>query len=155
MGASRQARIKQYAAKTCCILIAQAQNPMHILDLDHLVLTVKNLDATIRFYTTVLGMEAVTFGDNRHALVFGDKKINLHPLKSDIQPRAHAPKAGSADLCFRLATPIEEVIAELQQHGITIESGPVRRTGAYSALISVYLRDPDQNLIELSNVITM
>lgn len=121
------------------------------LVLDHLVLTVRDLDETIRFYTRGLGMQYVRFGGGRHALRFGDFKNNLHPCSDEILPRALAPSPGSADLCFRTETPVAEVKKRLQAEGIEVELGPVTRTGARRALQSLYLRDPDGNLIELSN----
>ncbi|AOY84130.1 VOC family protein [Moorena producens JHB] len=123
---------------------------MHIRSLDHLVLTVKSLDLTLAFYKA-LGMEEVTFGNNRKALIFGSQKINLHEAGQEFEPKAQRPTPGSADLCFIVDTPLDEVIKELEQSGIEIIEGSVYRTGAVSALRSVYVRDPDQNLIELSN----
>ena len=124
---------------------------MNITQLDHLVLTVKDIDATCRFYAEHLGMEVITFGDNRKALRFGKQKINLHQLGNEFEPRADSPTSGSADLCFLSNTPLEPIITELQQAGITILEGPVKRTGATGPIISIYLRDPDNNLIEISN----
>ena len=124
---------------------------MNITQLDHLVLTVKDIDTTCRFYVEHLGMEVVTFGDNRKALRFGKQKINLHQLGNEFEPRADSPTSGSADLCFLSNTPLEPIITELQQAGITILEGPVKRTGATGPIISIYLRDPDNNLIEISN----
>ncbi len=123
---------------------------MQIRSLDHLVLTVKSLDLTLSFYKA-LGMEEVTFGNNRKALIFGSQKINLHEVGLEFEPKAQTPTPGSADLCFIVDTPLDEVIKELEQRGIEIIEGSVSRTGAVSALRSVYVRDPDQNLIELSN----
>lgn len=124
---------------------------MKIESLDHLVLTVRDIDTTVAFYTTVLGMEAVTFGEGRQALRFGEQKLNLHEVGKELEPRAQVPQPGSADLCFLTHTPLEEVIAKLERYGVAIELGPVLRTGATGPLRSVYLRDPDGNLIELSN----
>ncbi len=124
---------------------------MHIDHLDHLVLTVADLDVTVDFYTRVLGMQAVTFGEGRKALSFGVQKINLHQAGKEFEPKAERPMPGSADLCFIVATPLEEVIAHLETQGVTILEGPVRRTGATQPIRSVYVRDPDFNLIELSN----
>ncbi|WP_410209350.1 VOC family protein [Aquirhabdus sp.] len=124
---------------------------MTVERLDHLVLTVQNIEKTIDFYMTILGMQHVSFGDNRHALVFGQQKINLHPLSVPLQPHAQYPTSGSADLCFITQTPIPDVINHLQQSGINIEEGPVLRTGALGVITSVYFRDPDLNLIEVSN----
>jgi len=119
--------------------------------LDHLVLTVASLDATCDFYVRVLGMAVETFGQGRKALRFGDQKINLHQAGHEFEPKALRPIPGSADMCFIAATPLPEVVAHLQALGIAIEEGPVDRTGATGPIRSVYLRDPDANLIEISN----
>ncbi|WP_313290487.1 VOC family protein [Stutzerimonas nitrititolerans] len=124
---------------------------MQISHLDHLVLTVADLDVTTDFYSRVLGMQAVTFGEGRKALAFGGQKINLHQAGREFEPKAERPMPGSADLCFIVATPLEKVIAHLERQGVAILEGPVRRTGATGPIRSVYLRDPDLNLIELSN----
>ncbi|MBN8736496.1 MAG: VOC family protein [Xanthomonadales bacterium] len=123
---------------------------MQIERLDHLVLTVRDVEASVAFYTRVLGMRAVVFGNGRRALAFGRQKINLHPADAPLQPHAAKPTRGSADLCLISATPIDAVMAELQQAGIAIEQGPVPRTGALGPITSVYFRDPDGNLIEVS-----
>jgi catechol 2,3-dioxygenase-like lactoylglutathione lyase family enzyme len=119
--------------------------------LDHLVLTVADLDATIEFYVGVLGMTDTVFAGGRHALTFGVSKINLHPAGHEFEPKALHPQPGSADLCFVVDDPIDEIVATLASAGIRIEEGPVDRTGATGPIRSVYVRDPDQNLIELSN----
>ena len=126
---------------------------MNITQLDHLVLTVKDIDATCRFYAYLLGMEVITFGDNRKALRFGEQKINLHQLGNEFAPKAARPTSGSADLCFLSDTPLEDIITELQQAGIKILEGPVQRSGASGPIRSVYLRDPDGNLLEICNAI--
>ncbi|MEZ5386349.1 MAG: VOC family protein [Prosthecobacter sp.] len=123
------------------------------LELDHLVLTVRDLDATVTFYTQVLGMSHEVFGSGRHALKFGRQKINLHPVSAPLTPHAANPCSGSADLCFLSSTPLKDVIQELQFHGVEIEAGPVDRTGAQGPIRSVYFRDPDGNLLEVSNSI--
>ncbi|MGI5223927.1 VOC family protein [Actinoallomurus sp. CA-142502] len=123
---------------------------MRIDRLDHLVLTVADMDATVEFYVRVLGMEEVAFGEGRRALAFGRSKINLHPAGREYEPKAARPTPGSADLCLITETPIELVAAELAEHGVRIEEGPVARTGAVGPILSVYLRDPDDNLIEIS-----
>ena len=120
---------------------------MRIDRIDHLVLTVADLDATIAFYTRELGMEAQTFGEGRRALAFGAQKINLHQAGAEFEPKAAAPAPGSGDLCFIAHGPIETIAAEL---GDLVELGPVERTGALGAMDSVYLRDPDGNLIEVA-----
>jgi catechol 2,3-dioxygenase-like lactoylglutathione lyase family enzyme len=129
---------------------------MEIQSLDHLVLTVRDLDATIDFYTRVLGMRVTTFADDRKALHFGTQKINLHRAGHEIQPHALHPVVGSADLCFITATSLGEVIAHLQACGVAIEPGlpdGVARLGAQGTLRSVYVRDPDGNLIEIANTV--
>jgi catechol 2,3-dioxygenase-like lactoylglutathione lyase family enzyme len=119
--------------------------------LDHLVLTVRDIEATCDFYTRVLGMHVVTFGDGRKALQFGQQKMNLHEYGNEFEPKAQHPTPGSADLCFLTMIPLAQVIAHLQAHNVTIIEGPVSRTGARGALLSVYVRDPDGNLIEIAN----
>lgn len=118
--------------------------------LDHLVLTVADIGQTCAFYGDLLGMEVVTFGAGRKALRFGSQKINLHEAGKEFEPKALTPRPGSADLCFVTATPLEQVTELLSAAGIALEDGPVPRTGATGPITSVYLRDPDGNLIELS-----
>jgi catechol 2,3-dioxygenase-like lactoylglutathione lyase family enzyme len=124
---------------------------MHIDRLDHLVLTVADIGKTCHFYTRVLGMKVVTFGANRKALSYGSQKINLHLRGKEFEPKAASPTPGSADLCFIATTAIDEVIAHLRQCDVIILEGPVKRTGASGPIMSVYFRDPDGNLIEVSN----
>ncbi len=124
---------------------------MKIDRLDHLVLTVRDVDASCAFYSRVLGMEVVTFAGGRKALAFGAQKINLHPAGREFEPKAHAPTPGSADLCLISAVPLDEAIAHLAACGVTIVEGPVVRTGATGPIRSVYFRDPDLNLIEVSS----
>ena len=124
---------------------------MYIIKLDHLVLTVKDINATILFYTTVLGMKQVIFAGNRQALQFGNQKINLHQKDDIIEPHAAQPTPGSADLCLITDIPLEQVIEHVQSCEVKILAGPVPRSGAIGGLLSVYLRDPDGNLIEISN----
>jgi len=119
--------------------------------LDHLVLTVKSIAATCEFYARVLGMDTLTFGDNRKALAFGSQKINLHEFGKEVEPKAHRPTPGSADLCFITSIQIKDVVEHLYQCGVQILEGPVKRTGALGQIESVYFRDPDLNLIEVSN----
>lgn len=121
-----------------------------ISHLDHLVITTRNLAACIDFYTRVLGMEAISFGGGRTALKFGQQKINLHEYGKEFEPKAHTPLPGSQDLCFIINTSLAACQAQLKQHGIPLLQGPVARTGACGAIESVYIRDPDLNLIELS-----
>lgn len=128
---------------------------MKISHLDHLVLTVASIENTCNFYQTVLGFEVITFKSDRKALKFGNQKINLHQQGNEFEPKALQPTPGSADLCFISDTPISEVVAHLNQLNIQIEEGPVERTGAMQSILSVYIRDPDQNLIEISNNIKL
>ena len=124
---------------------------MEISHLDHLVLTVKDLQVTVDFYQRVLGMKPIEFGEGRLTLSFGTQKINLHLSGSEFEPKARHVQVGSADLCFITNTPMIEVIAHIKANGIEIEEGPVQRTGATGKIVSVYVRDPDGNLIEVSN----
>jgi catechol 2,3-dioxygenase-like lactoylglutathione lyase family enzyme len=119
--------------------------------LDHLVLTVHDVAATCDFYARVCGMEVVTFGDNRKALAFGQQKINLHQAGHEFEPKAAAPTPGSGDLCFISSTPLAQVVEHLNACHVSIIEGPVQRTGALGPIESVYFRDPDGNLVELSN----
>lgn len=121
--------------------------------LDHFVLTVRDIEATIRFYERVLRMQAVTFGNGRRALAYGRQKINLHQAGHEFEPKAQHPVPGSADLCFLTSMPLDEVVAHIRSCGEEIVEGPIRRTGATGPILSVYLRDPDGNLIEVSNPI--
>ncbi len=124
---------------------------MTLEKLDHLVLPVSDIDAVATFYTTYLGMEKRIFGDDRVALHFGDQKINLHPAGWDYEPKARVSIAGSADLCFIVSERVEALQTKFVQLGVDIVEGPVERTGATGRLRSIYIRDPDGNLIELSN----
>ncbi|PWC36513.1 VOC family protein [Azospirillum sp. TSO35-2] len=124
---------------------------MKIARLDHVVLTVASIEATCAFYHDVLGMEVVTFAGGRRALAFGAQKFNLHEVGREFEPKAKRPTAGSADFCLITETPLDAVIAHLQAHGVAIEEGPVPRTGATGPMRSVYFRDPDDNLVEVSN----
>jgi catechol 2,3-dioxygenase-like lactoylglutathione lyase family enzyme len=124
---------------------------MKIERLDHWVLTVRDIDATVAFYERVLGMQPLTFGHGRRALAFGQQKINLHPAEAPLRPHAAQPTPGSGDLCLITRAPIEEVITELGNAGVAVEEGPVPRTGALGPITSVYFRDPDGNLIEVSH----
>ncbi|TWE05983.1 catechol 2,3-dioxygenase-like lactoylglutathione lyase family enzyme [Pseudomonas sp. AG1028] len=121
--------------------------------LDHLVLTATDADATTHFYVEVLGMRLETFGKGRKAFCFGNQKINLHVRSQEFEPKAHLPVPGALDLCFIASQPLDQVIAHLQQVGWPIIEGPVRRTGATGPIRSVYLRDPDLNLIEISELV--
>ncbi|MEW6668446.1 MAG: VOC family protein [Thermodesulfobacteriota bacterium] len=124
---------------------------MNVEAIDHIVLTVKDIDRTCFFYAQALGMRVTTFGAGRKALCFGKQKINLHQHGQEFEPKAEKPTPGSADLCFVTAVPLPVVIERLSQCGVEILEGPVERAGAVGDLISVYFRDPDGNLVEVSN----
>jgi catechol 2,3-dioxygenase-like lactoylglutathione lyase family enzyme len=124
---------------------------MKVKAIDHIVLTVKDIDATCAFYARVLGMRITTFGGGRRALSFGAQKINLHQYGREFEPKAKKPTPGSVDLCFITSMPISDVVEHLRVCGVELLEGPVQRTGAVGPIMSVYFRDPDGNLIELSN----
>jgi catechol 2,3-dioxygenase-like lactoylglutathione lyase family enzyme len=126
-------------------------SPVNIETIDHIVLTVKDINATCAFYAQVLGMRIISFGSGRKALSFGQQKINLHQYGHEFEPKAKEPTPGSADLCFVTEVSIPEVIEHLGESGVAILEGPVHRTGAVGTIKSVYFRDPDGNLIEVSN----
>jgi len=121
--------------------------------IDHIVVTTTDEAACIRFYTEVMGMKLETFGAGRKAFSFGSQKINLHVKGREYEPKAHLPVPGALDLCFVASVPLDRVIARLAEMGVPIIEGPVMRTGATSQLRSVYLRDPDLNLIEISELV--
>jgi len=123
---------------------------MKVDQLDHLVLTVRDIAVTCAFYERVLGMEVVEFGNGRKALHFGNQKINLHQADHEFEPKANKPTPGSADLCFITQSPITQILEHLQTHHIPLEEVPVPRTGANGAITSIYIRDPDANLIEIA-----
>lgn len=127
--------------------------PLMIRHLDHLVLTTTDEKACIDFYVGLLGMTLVTFGEGRKAFSFGQQKINLHVKGSELEPKAHLPVPGALDLCFIADRPLDDVISALQSKGAKIIEGPVSRTGATGPIRSIYLRDPDLNLIEISEQI--
>jgi catechol 2,3-dioxygenase-like lactoylglutathione lyase family enzyme len=121
--------------------------------IDHIVLTTRDLDACVRFYTAVLGMELTRFrtpNEERLALKFGRQKINLHVWGSEFVPRAHVAVPGSLDLCFISDKKLEEVIQKLEAEKVKVVEGPVDKTGATGPIRSVYVRDPDLNLVEIS-----
>ena len=126
-----------------------------IRSIDHFVLTVASVPATCDFYARVLGFGVETFGteggEGRTALTFGDQKVNLHEVGREFTPRARVATAGSGDFCLLTETPIDDVVAHLREAGVSIEEGPVPKTGATGPLTSVYFRDPDGNLVEVSN----
>ena len=124
---------------------------MKIKNIDHLVLTVRDISQTLSFYTNVLGMEKQNFGDGRVALIFGEQKINLHEYGNEFEPKAHLAVPGSEDLCFITDMPLADAMQHIQNQGVDIIEGPVKRTGANGPIESFYIRDPDLNLIEISN----
>ncbi len=121
-----------------------------IKSVDHIVLSTADLDRCLDFYTRVLGMKVENYGEGRIALRFGDHKFNVHPPGFDASIKARKPTPGSLDLCFLADRPLDQVIAHLKREKVPIEEGPVDRTGARFTIRSVYVRDPDQNLIEIS-----
>ncbi|MBL4766110.1 MAG: VOC family protein [Rhodobacteraceae bacterium] len=127
---------------------------MRIESLDHLVLTVTDLDATLAFYSGILGMNTEIFhpadGTVRTAIKFGQQKINLHVRDAEFEPKAQHPTVGSADLCFLTQEPLADWQTHLSKHNIVVAQGPVKRTGATGPILSLYVRDPDGNLIEIS-----
>ena len=127
---------------------------MKIDAIDHLVLTVADIDATCAFYERVLGMQTITFGEGRKALTFGAQKLNLHQRGHEFAPKADKPTPGAIDVCFITEVPVVEVITHLQSCGVAVLEGPVKRTGAHGPILSVYFRDPDRNLIEVSNYLS-
>jgi catechol 2,3-dioxygenase-like lactoylglutathione lyase family enzyme len=124
---------------------------MKIDSIDHVVFTVKDINATCEFYSKVLRMEVVTFGEGRKALAFGSQKINLQQLGRESTLIADKPTSGSADIRFVTSVPVSEVMAHLNSCGVRLVGGPVERNGAMGMMMSVYFRDPDLNLVEVSN----
>jgi catechol 2,3-dioxygenase-like lactoylglutathione lyase family enzyme len=123
---------------------------MHLTGIDHFVLTVEDVEATCAFYSDHLGADVVTFGKGRTALRFGDQKVNLHPAGNEYEPKATRPTPGAGDFCVTTDIPIERVERELRDASIEIVEGPVERTGALGPMTSVYVRDPDGNLVEIA-----
>lgn len=126
---------------------------MNIEQIDHLVLTVADIDVMVIFYSHILGFKHQKNENDRNSLIFGNQKINLHHKGEGVEPKARYPTCGSADLCFISGTAIASVVSELESKAIKIVLGPVERTGARGKMLSVYFRDPDENLIEVSNYI--
>jgi catechol 2,3-dioxygenase-like lactoylglutathione lyase family enzyme len=124
---------------------------MQIERIDHLVLTVQDIAVTCDFYSRVLGMQVVTFGDGRKALQFDQQKINLHERGKEFEPKAMRPAPGSGDLCFITRVPLQQVMDHITSCGVEMIEGPVKRAGAVGPIESIYVRDPDGNLIEVSN----
>ena len=125
---------------------------MQIEQIDHLVLTVLNIGASCDFYSRILGMQVVTFADNRKALAFGSQKINLHEQGKGFDPKAANPAPGAIDLCLLTADDMDHIIGHLQHHDVEIIEGPIQRTGATGPILSVYVRDPDGNLLEIGTL---
>lgn len=125
---------------------------MHVTGIDHLVLTVENVEATCAFYGDVLGATVSSFGpENRTAVQFGEQKINLHEAGTEFDPHARAPTPGSGDLCLVSELAVEEILKDLDKHGAETVEGPVKKHGARGPMQSVYVRDPDGNLVELAS----
>ncbi|WP_042159214.1 VOC family protein [Paenibacillus gorillae] len=124
---------------------------MEILRLDHLVLTVNDVEASCLFYGDILGMEIITFGQGRKAAKFGQQKINFQQLGEEIDPKAKMPTPGSGDFCIITSDSIRSILEQLKRHDIKVELGPVERSGALGPMQSVYIRDPDENLVEISS----
>ncbi len=124
---------------------------MKVDRIDHFVLTVRSIEATCDFYSRVLGMEVEEFAEGRTALLFGGQKINLHEAGKEFEPKAEEPTPGSGDFCLITDIPLERVVEHLDSCGVEILEGPVSRTGAVGRIESVYFRDPDGNLVEVSN----
>ena len=127
---------------------------MKVKSIDHIVITVKDIKSTVKFYQSVLGMTSEIFGDGRVALKFGEQKINLHQFQKEFEPKALNPTVGSQDLCFITDTKLEQAIKQVQMENVEVIEGPVKRTGATGILNSFYFRDPDLNLIEVSNLVS-
>jgi len=124
--------------------------PFSIDRVDHLVLTVFDVDRTLDFYRRVLGMEPITFAGGRRGLAFGRQKLNLHQAGREFEPKALKPTPGAIDVCFITQSPLDDVVAHLKAQGVAVAAGPVEKTGALGPMMSVYFRDPDGNLIEVS-----
>ncbi|XP_030161226.1 glyoxalase domain-containing protein 5 isoform X1 [Leopardus geoffroyi] len=133
---------------------SQTPSPCLIHRLDHIVMTVKSIKDTTMFYSKILGMEVTTFKGDRKALCFGDQKFNLHEVGKEFEPKAAHPVPGSLDICLITEVPLEEMVQHLKVCDVPIEEGPVPRTGAKGPIMSIYFRDPDRNLIEVSNYIS-
>ncbi|ELV09216.1 Glyoxalase domain-containing protein 5 [Tupaia chinensis] len=133
---------------------SETTSPCLINRLDHIVMTVKSIRDTTTFYSKTLGMEIATFKGDRKALCFGNQKFNLHEVGKEFEPKAAHPVPGSLDICLITEVPLEEIIQHLKACDVPIEEGPVPRTGAKGPIMSIYFRDPDRNLIEVSNYIS-
>lgn len=131
--------------------IPEDKMSIKIRQIDHIVLTVKDIDATCQFYKDILGMEVIHFGEGRKALHFGNQKLNLHELGKEPKPNATNATSGTIDICLLSDTPLKGILRFLEENNIPIEEGPIIRTGATTPINSIYIRDPDNNLIEISN----
>ena len=120
--------------------------------IDHLVMTVENVEITLNWYLRVLTVKSAVFGEGRKALLLNKQKINLHQKGAEFEPKALAPTPGSLDICFLTKTPLGEVIELLKAQRVTVEKGPIKRNGATGLITSIYVRDPDKNLLEISNL---
>ncbi len=125
---------------------------IHILHIDHIVMTVENVDVTIAFYLRVLGIKSAIFGEGRKALLLNKQKINLHQKGHEFEPKAALPTPGSMDLCLIAETPLATLMEHLKKERVAIEKGPIKRNGATGLITSIYIRDPDKNLLELANI---
>lgn len=124
-----------------------------VLDhIDHCVMTVENVDITVNWYLRVLGVKSAVFGEGRKALLLNKQKINLHQKGAEFEPKAFAPTPGSMDICFMATTPLDKVLEHFKTQRVAIEKGPIKRNGATGLITSVYIRDPDKNLLEISNL---
>ena len=124
---------------------------MEITSLDHLVLTVHDVSESCDFYSQILNLEIINFSENRKAIKVGRQKINLHQLGNEFEPKAEYPTPGSGDFCLISTTPLKQIIVDLEEKHIPIIKGPIEKNGAQGKMLSIYLRDPDENLIEISN----
>ena len=124
---------------------------MNISQLDHMVMTVRDIEQTCHFYSEVLGLEVVSYGDNRKAIFLGNQKIKLHEFGKEYKPHAKYPSPGSADLCFLTDMQMQYVVEQLAEKKVKIVDGPVQRIGTHGHILSVYIKDPDGNLIEIAN----
>ena len=126
--------------------------PIQMDHIDHLVMTVENVETTCNWYQRVLGIKNAVFGEGRKALLLNKQKINLHQKGAEFEPHAHAPTPGSLDLCLISPTPLAQVLEHLKQQRVPVEKGPIKRNGATGLITSIYIRDPDKNLLEISNL---
>ncbi len=124
---------------------------MKVHSIDHIVMTVKSIEKSCKFYQECLGLEIITFQNDRKALKCGNQKINLHEIGHEFDPKAKNASKGTVDICLIVENPIAEIVKDFEKKGVEIIEGPIKRTGATHKLLSIYVFDPDGNLIELSN----